>query len=317
MQENNIRILTGIYNGERYLPSLLPLHDEINTANGCIPIGPGLNGFIRYDMDILRDNDLEDFDLDPQFIDNYEKWLEAEVYSVADDDDTEEEDGSLTRRENNNLHMDTPAPSTPYPTNENDSNNTISHEQLSYEINKLYIEQVNAEFRPLPPITIASPSTSLLKKKEEEEWESPPVPKKLTPLARYNGDENNLTYISGNRRRMLGGGSSFDLLESQSQQIQEELMSKLIQVEEKTIQKWYSSRKLEGGDNVGRYYFKILDDLYDNTEGGELYYNIDATTDSNRSTSSNGDFFSSGEDEYASDGGHFIRKDEEEVYDIE
>lgn len=212
MQENNTRILTLVYNGERYLPSLLPLHDEVNTDHGSIPTGPGLGGFNQYDMNITSDDDV---DLEPEFIENYQSWLENEVYD-----------------------KDLPAPLTPYPA----SRTPISHEEVAREMNKLYIEQLNAEFKPKHPIQVDTLPNHV---------NSPPMPKKLTPLARYNGDKSGLTYIKSDSNK------------KEQVDIEDEFISKLMQIEERTVQKWYDQSEFNE-----EYHYKLMDLLFDE----ELYY---------------------------------------------
>lgn len=222
MQENNLRILTLVYNGERYLPSLLPLHDEVNTEHGSVPIGPGLGGFNQYDMDVLDDEEVE---LDPEFIEDYQSWLENEVF-----DETK-------------VHDDVPAPLTPYPT----FKAPISHEELSREMNKLYIEQVNSEFKPKRPILVEAPPIGHAEP-------APPVSKKMTPLARYNGDKSSLTYLKSDN----GGGDKHEHIDSE-----DEFICRLLQIEEKSIQKWNEQHGKES-----QYHYKLMDVLFDE----ELYY---------------------------------------------
>jgi hypothetical protein len=299
MQENNLRILTQVYNGERYLPSLVPLHDEVNTVNRSIPTGPGLNGFIRYDMDVLRGSDIDEVDLEPHFIKNYEKWLETEVFSSTDDDEEEEVTAINIRGNNDYQQTDTPVPSTPYPLDVNHVYSSISHEELTYEINKLYVEQMNTEFRPTPPIPIiALPK----KQKDDDEWESPPTPKKLTPLARYNGDENNLTYVRPTTTRQQQPN-----LELQVQEIEDEVISKLMEVESKTVENWLLHSKDEEKD--GRYYFKILDDLYNDDD--ELYYTTEESSSSGHSNSSSSDEYLE-YDDYSNRNNEDYNEEEEE-----
>lgn len=192
MQENSLRILTLVYNGERYLPSLLPLHDEVNTQHGSVPTGPGLGGFHPYDMELLdKEEDL--IELEAQFMENYQDWLETEVY-----DETIVQEGPLT----------------PYPVNKP----PVSHEALVLEMNKLYVEQLNSEFKPRHPIIPVEAASVHV--------EHSPVSKKMTPLARYNGDKSSgsLTYGKSDKNEPIDS--------------EDEFICKLLQVQDKTVQKW-------------------------------------------------------------------------------
>lgn len=130
MQEHNLRILTYSYNGERYLSSLLPVHDELQTDS--IPVGPGFNGFQRYEMDRT---DVEE-ELDQEFQKNYKTWLDSETFYQTDDENEED------------IQMNKTAPDTPYP-QDTQKRTEISYEQLTKEINKIYIEQLNEQFNPV------------------------------------------------------------------------------------------------------------------------------------------------------------------------
>ncbi|KAI7873710.1 uncharacterized protein EV154DRAFT_527802 [Mucor mucedo] len=219
MQENSLRILTLVYNGERYLPSLLPLHDEVNTQHGSVPTGPGLEGFNQYEMDLLDDE--EDIELEPAFMENYQDWLQTEVF-------------------NETLVQDVPAPLTPYPA----SRAPVSHEELALEMNKIYVEQLNSEFKPRHPIQVDIPSAV--------HAEQPPVSKKMTPLARYNGDKSSLTYGKSDRDK------------NEPIDNEDEFICKLLQIEDKTIQKWNDHQN----GSCDQYHYRLMDGLFDE----ELYY---------------------------------------------
>ncbi|KAI9337855.1 hypothetical protein BD770DRAFT_448483 [Pilaira anomala] len=131
MQEHNLRILTYTYNGERYLSSLLPVHDELQTDS--VPVGPGFNGFQRYEMD-RTDVEEEQEGLDQAFQNNYKTWLDSETFYQTDDE--------------KDIQMNKTAPDTPYPHQDTQKRTEISYEQLTKEINKIYIEQLNEQFNP-------------------------------------------------------------------------------------------------------------------------------------------------------------------------
>ncbi|ORY94876.1 hypothetical protein BCR43DRAFT_494735 [Syncephalastrum racemosum] len=70
IQETNLRMLIKIYNGQRYLPAMLPAPDETSGFEK----GPSL-------LDINE----EQVELEEAFMANYEKWLEENVYNQAED----------------------------------------------------------------------------------------------------------------------------------------------------------------------------------------------------------------------------------------
>lgn len=269
MEEQNLRILTRIYNGERYLPSFLPPHDEVNVDNNSTPSGPGFSGFHDYDLD--RSIDYDCIDLDPDFIHNYNAWLETEVFNAVDDD---EEEKHLEEKQPQPFGCDTPIPPTPYPSN-TDNGQQFTPEELTFEINKLYVQELNAEFKPAAPLTTTtSPSsTSTNIKKLEEDWESPPAPKKLTPLFRYDGNEGSMTYLRSPLIQQQEQVVEEQRDENWQMQAQDELISRLVFVEEKSAEKWLSNNNKHGNNSA--YHFKLFD-LFDQ----ELYSSSEYITSS-------------------------------------
>lgn len=84
MQESNLRSLIKAYHTRRYLPTVPPLHHRQELG--------GITNGQTYDPSILQstistgflsqETAGDDIELDTEFINNYEKWLEDEVYSV-------------------------------------------------------------------------------------------------------------------------------------------------------------------------------------------------------------------------------------------
>jgi hypothetical protein len=193
LQEQHLRILIGVYHSEQYDDTMAPLHDEVNTKNGCIPMGPGFGGYCIYDLDHSIDSGSED---------------------------------------NNNKSMD-PSPSTPYPCTDTSS---FSPDELAYEINKLYIQEMNSEFNPIPPLTNTE------KEPDDTAWQSPPLPKKLTPLTRYTGSET-MTYSP----------TAEPIMQVDEEWQYRDLLARLMDVQEKTTEKWLSQ------NGEGPYRFKVFD----------------------------------------------------------
>ncbi|KAI8876362.1 hypothetical protein K501DRAFT_52946 [Backusella circina FSU 941] len=108
IQEMNIRILTRLYIGEHYLPDLLPTSDTEPS-----PVD----------------------ELDPVFMENYEEWLDKEVFSHQQEEEEEEEE------EEEILSDDSPM--TPIPTQAF----TFSHEKLMEQMNTLYLEELENELK--------------------------------------------------------------------------------------------------------------------------------------------------------------------------
>ncbi|KAI8640694.1 hypothetical protein BD408DRAFT_483929 [Parasitella parasitica] len=243
-EEQNLRILTQIYNGERYMPSFLPAHDEVSTSGG-----PGFNGFQDYDLD--QSLDYNSIELDADFFNHYNAWLETEVLNA--DQEEEQEPTQL-------FGCDTPIPSSPYPSN-HDNEQQFTPEELTFEINKLYIQELNAEFRPAMPLTI----TPTHNKKREETWKSPPKPKNLTPLFRYDGTQNSRTYL---RPLSLEEPAEEEQRNEDWQlQTQDEIVSRLFYVQEKAAEKWLSFDDKHDSSNYHFKLFEVFDqELYSSSE---------------------------------------------------
>lgn len=238
MQERDMRILTQIYNGRNYQPSLMPMSDETDSDTTNLH-------FIR-SISSSNVSEESDITLEKEFIENYETWLEDEVYKFEETDE-------VTSRV---YGIDTPAPMTPCPEfGETGGPSTLfSHEQLTCEMNKLYVEQFNEEFNKFTPVTPMAIAKDEIK---GSEWKSPPTPKKLTPLARYTGDESDLIYFK--RDRDSKKNISIQDIKKNYMQIEDQLLQKLMQVEDNTIREWLNKKSSD--EKVGGYQFQMLDNV--------------------------------------------------------
>ncbi|KAI9491454.1 hypothetical protein BDB00DRAFT_833075 [Zychaea mexicana] len=108
VQETNLRMLIRIYHGQRYIPALLPQQDEPSGLDNLTNSSHDSTTSLL-DKSLLDDIGTEDMDisLDAEFTENYEEWLESNVYSSEDDDGNED----CPR----NLQEDAVTPGTPLP----------------------------------------------------------------------------------------------------------------------------------------------------------------------------------------------------------
>lgn len=252
MEEQNLRILTRLYNGERYMPSHLPPHDELSVDANDMPCGPGFSGF--HDYNLGQSIDYDCVELDPDFVHNYNAWLDTEAF----DTDIDEQD-EIKTQQLPSYSCDTPIPSTPFVAASDDQQ--FSPEELVFEINKLYIHELNAELKPAVPLTVVTLPTTK-PKDDEEAWESPPAPKKLTPLFRYDGSERSMSYlrptlVQEDEEQVVKELKEHDL--DLQLQIQEELISRLFLVQEKIAEKWPLFGRYGKHDN-SIYRLKLFDE---------------------------------------------------------
>ncbi|KAI8138566.1 hypothetical protein BJV82DRAFT_630395 [Fennellomyces sp. T-0311] len=105
VQETNLRMLIRIYHGQRYIPAMLPPQDE---PSGLDHFTNSINDtIISLGSSILGDaEDDTHTSLDQEFMDNYEEWLENNVYVS---EPGEEEDDYIY------VHTDSITPGTPIP----------------------------------------------------------------------------------------------------------------------------------------------------------------------------------------------------------
>ncbi|KAI8971229.1 hypothetical protein BDB01DRAFT_510078 [Pilobolus umbonatus] len=143
MKEVNLRILTRLYNGQWYVPSIMPTMDDINGPDSILfhdrksfsLTSDDINHYRLPDYSITSPFMINDIQLDSHFKEHYNEWLESEVYSSNEEDEEDEEDESTADHEWNAA---TPIPNIPH--------SPLSQEQLTYEINKLYMEELQREF---------------------------------------------------------------------------------------------------------------------------------------------------------------------------
>lgn len=200
----------------------------MNTKNGCIPTGPGFHGYWTYDFD---QTELE-FDTVDLFAAN-QNWVDFNV-------DTEEENSLSSGQD---AVVDTPVPSTPYPHTAH--NKDFSPDQLAYEINKLYVQEMNSEFNPTPLLSNTE------KESEETAWQSPPLPKKIKPQARYTDNEHNMTYL-----RPAVDEDIMQVDDGEWQvRVYDELLARLTHVHDATTEKWLG----HDGEDDGPYRFKVFE----------------------------------------------------------
>lgn len=217
MQEKVTRILIQIYHHEKFgLP--LPIHDELDSNED--PSGPGYNGWVNYDLH--KDIDLEsDLDLD--------SWDDSDDFGKS------------------NIKYDYDVTPAPYPT----EHPTFTPEELNIEINKLYINELNSEFRANIPM---EPTTT-----ENEQWATTPLPRNLTPLPRYNGREEQTTYLRSSR-------SLIKLQDEQDiEELQDEVLARLMEVEEKVSEKWFNDTYKQHD----LYHYKMFQDDFYSDESKE------------------------------------------------
>jgi hypothetical protein len=152
MKEINLRMLIRLYNGSRYLSNILPKMDELSgsdsnlfyiTATTTTTTTTATKLLPEYDLNTTSIL-IDDIELDDHFKNDYRNWLETNVYSTIvteEDDDDEEEDinSSSGSDDNDNENIiGTPLPDIiPKP---------ITAEDLTREINKLYLEELQREF---------------------------------------------------------------------------------------------------------------------------------------------------------------------------
>jgi hypothetical protein len=257
MKEINLRMLTRLYNGQRYLPNILPKLDEDQTlfySNG-------------YNTEDLKTKLIDDIELDLDFKNDYRSWLETTIYSKEteaenenddggddddddDDDDDQDETNSVDNENENTWHIGTPLPDTlPVP---------LSSEDLTREINKLYIEELQREFNQ------SQQKQQQLASEVEDGWDKP-TPTTNSWFESNNGDtivNNDDTEEIEPEVDPLQGINWENLTE-------EELKKRLTLVEKKTVQRWLNI------DMDDPRYIKVLNtfegEILEDEEGWPIY----------------------------------------------
>ncbi|KAI8368202.1 uncharacterized protein BYT42DRAFT_585707 [Radiomyces spectabilis] len=231
-QEINLRMLIKIYNGQRYLPSMLPQYDEPDS------------GFSSAEELFTNNADyiLQESDLDEGFMRNYEQWLEDEVYSTTTDDDPDQHPG-----------IGTPIPSTPV--------DYLSPEMLAKEINKLYEEELQKEFPKVEPVVTEETGNGwdqpiCLAPKEGDDFDD----KKKNRLRHYFGigdPANEFEDIDADEEDIRPDDDPLNNIDWETL-TEEELTRRLTKVEERTTQRWLNI------DINDPQYIKVLFDVSDN-----------------------------------------------------
>lgn len=228
MLERSMRVLTQIYNERNYLPSTIGFCDETEGHTDNLSFDSKPSCHASEGGDILLEED--------EILSEYETYKFEEMNDIA---------ASVNQ-------IDTPAPITPCPefSKNSDPKTLFSHEQLTFEMNKLYLEQFNEKFNKFTPVS----KTAMAKDEiNDSTLKSPPKPKKLTPLARYTGDESDFIYSKQDRKSKRN--ISIQDLGKNYMQIEDHLLQKLMQVEDKTIREWLNKKLSE--EKVGGYQFQM------------------------------------------------------------
>lgn len=221
IKEKHLRTLIRLYNGKRYIRSLMPSMDEINGQEKMYFYSNVNNGLPDYSVN--QSIVLDDVELDIKFKQNYKSFLDKEVYSTDTEDDDDEEEDDDDDNEGRNLETETYSKwniDTPIP--DNRPTTPISGEDLANEINKLYLEELQNEFQ-----------MKQQKKKEQEQgggWDD-------TSTAVTNAWGETTSFEEEEERQATAQpdpltGIDWNCL------TEEELSRRLTLVEEKTAQRW-------------------------------------------------------------------------------
>jgi hypothetical protein len=242
MKEITLRMLTRLYNGHRYLPNILPTMDEVSGSDST-------HFFTNYKSgnEVIAETDgnrlpeytlnepvlLNDVELDMNFKRDYRNWLENDVYSTDgdEDEDEDEDDDDIHTENNSNKHIGTPLPDTiPIP---------LSTEQLTEEINKLYIEELRREFDEKQQ---KQKEMELLEQqKAQDGWDQPIV----TSTTSWGDPPTNTEDVV--KSNFFGDDDEADEVEPEADPLQginwdslteEDLKKRLNMVEEKTVKRW-------------------------------------------------------------------------------
>lgn len=215
IREKHLRTLVKLYNGKRYIPSLLPSMDEINGREKIYFYGDVTGGLPNYSVN--ESIVIDDVELDIGFKLNYRAFLDKEVYSTDteeeedDDDDEGHHDGTEIE---NQWDIGTPLP-------DNIPTTSISANEVANEINKLYLEELQKEFQIKQQL-----------EKEQEQTDGWDIPNTSITNAwgevRLEDEDENQ---SSKQEDPLTGIDWNSLTE-------DELSKRLNQVEEKTVQRW-------------------------------------------------------------------------------
>ncbi|KAI7889509.1 uncharacterized protein EV154DRAFT_514478 [Mucor mucedo] len=238
MKEVNLRLISRLYNGQRYLPDILPKMDEVYGPDSTL-FYPNKNTtnnnyeqqqqqqqqqkrhLPEYNLNAVI---VDDVDLDPNFKEDYRNWLENTIYSTTDDEDDDESESNPEHT----WSIGTPLPDIiPTP---------ITADDLAREINKLYMEELQREF-------IEKQQKLEVKEDETDGWDKPTIVKNpwgdidfentgetKTKEVPFDDDDDDPDEIEPEVDPLQGinWGSLTE----------EELTQRLNLVQEKTVQRW-------------------------------------------------------------------------------
>ncbi|KAI9033867.1 hypothetical protein CLU79DRAFT_725928 [Phycomyces nitens] len=139
-QEKHLRVLVQLYHGQRYLPEMLPpADDHTNTEGGIFSLARRGN---REDYSLDGPMSMTEVELAPDFEETCYRWVQEELEST-DEIEVDTRDAWA---------IGTPVPS---------KNEPISPRLLAAEINKLYREELEQEFKVEAPVVV------------EDGWDAP------------------------------------------------------------------------------------------------------------------------------------------------
>ncbi|KAI8645242.1 hypothetical protein BD408DRAFT_441073 [Parasitella parasitica] len=255
MKEINLRLLTRLYNGQRYLPNILPNMDEVSGPENTLFYGNSYTTTINNTHDsnskklpeytLNEPTFIDDIELDVNFKQDYRDWLERDVYSTDSEgedrgedededededegDEDEDEDDQATTAEND-FDIGTPAPNT--------TPLALSAEDLAHEINKLYIEELHREFEE------KQKKQELLEQQEKQrllEQDGWGTPSPTVSVSDSWGCSPKQKVVFDDEEDADEVEPEFDPLEDidWSSLTKEDLERRLLIVEQKTVQRW-------------------------------------------------------------------------------
>lgn len=239
MKEINLRLLSRLYNGQRYLPNILPKMDEISGPdstlfylnNSTITNITEEKGRHLPEYNLNEPVLVDDVELDLAFKNDYRNWLENNIYSITDEEDDEDDDEGEGEESNpdNTWHIGTPVPDIiPTP---------ITADDLAQEINKLYMEELQREF-----IEKQQKKIELEEKVEVDGWDKPTVNVNSWGAIYFDNTSN-----SKAKKVPFDDDDEADEIEPEVDPLQginwgslteEDLKKRLTLVQEKTVQRW-------------------------------------------------------------------------------
>lgn len=169
---------------------------------------------------------VDDVELDIDFKKDYRQWLETNVYSTAeeeeeDEEEDEEDEANQTNTSDKDWHIDTPIPDTVV---------ALSAEDLTREINKLYLEEFEREFA-------IKQQKQLEIERSVDGWDQPVAP---SSSAWGSFEASNDSAFIVDDEDVDADEPDFDPLQGidWNNLTEEELKKRLAVVEEKTVKRW-------------------------------------------------------------------------------